>query len=297
MGQRQSTAAGGIADIMNRQLTDSRSFPILSAEDEQELARRWHSDRDAEAARQIIGSHLRLVAKIARGYSGYGLDAEELIAEGNVGLMQALEKYDADRGFRFATYAQWWIRAAIQEFVLNSRSMVKMGTTAAQKKLFFNLRRMKNEMRELGDGDLPPEAVAAIAEALEVSEADVVDMNRRMTGRDASLNTPANDDGETEFQDLLKEGGVDQETQLLEADELSFRRKLLEAGLQRLNDRERRIITARRLSDEPMTLDELGKEYGVSSERVRQIEVRALEKLQKAMRDAALNDNGTRAAA
>ena len=293
MGQRSST----VADAVNRHLSDSRSFPILSAADEQALAQRWHEDRDADSARQIIGSHLRLVAKIARGYSGYGLDVEELIAEGNVGLMQALEKYDTTRGFRFATYAQWWIRAAIQEYVLNSRSMVKMGTTAAQKKLFFNLRRMKNEMRELSDGDLPPEAVAAIAEALDVAESDVIDMNRRMTGRDASLNVPANDDGETEFQDLIREGSVDQETELLEADELSFRRKLLAAGLQRLNDRERRIITARRLSDEPMTLDELGKEYGVSSERVRQIEVRALEKLQKAMRDAALNDNGTQAAA
>jgi RNA polymerase sigma-32 factor len=297
MDPRQQVTHGIAADIVNRQLTDSRAYPILSAEEEQALARRWRDQRDSEAAHQLIGSHLRLVAKIARGYSGYGLEAEELIAEGNVGLMQALEKYDPDRGFRFATYAQWWIRAAIQEYVLNSRSMVKMGTTAAQKKLFFNLRRMKNEMRELGEGDLPPEAVTAIAEALEVSEHEVIDMNRRMTGRDASLNTPANDDGETEFQDLLKEGGADQEAALVESDELSFRRKLLKVGLERLNERERRIITARRLTDEPMTLDELGKEYGVSSERVRQIEVRAFEKLQKAMRDAALNDNGARAAA
>jgi RNA polymerase sigma-32 factor len=263
---------------------------MLSPEDERRLAERWRTERDEAAARELLGSHLRLVVKIARGYGGYGLPVGELIAEGNVGLMQALDKFEPERGFRFSTYAMWWIRAAIQEYVLHNRSLVKMGTTAAQKKLFFNLGRLKRELGEFGEGDLAPDAVASIAEALEVSEDEVVEMNRRLAGRDQSLTTPMRADGETEWQDLLVSEGQDQENLVANASELAWRRHLLAESLQTLSERERHILTERRLRDEPMTLEGLSSVYKVSRERVRQIEVRAFDKLQKAMLAAAANE-------
>jgi RNA polymerase sigma-32 factor len=265
-------------------------FPILDPEEERRLAERYKQDQDEEAARQLLGSHLRLVIKIARGFGGYGLPVGELIAEGNVGLMQALAKFEPERGFRFATYAMWWVRAAMHEYILHNRSLVKMGTTAAQKKLFFNLGRLKREVGELGPGDLSPEAVASIAEALEVSEDKVIDMNRRLGARDQSLTAPMRLEGETEWQDILVDEDQDQEHLVAEADELAWRRDLLHEGLKALSEREQRILMERRLKDEPMTLEELRKIYGVSRERVRQIEVRAFEKLQKAMLAAAAND-------
>jgi RNA polymerase sigma-32 factor len=271
-------------------LEQARQFPMLSPEDERRLAERWRTERDEAAARELLGSHLRLVVKIARGYGGYGLPVGELIAEGNVGLMQALDKFEPERGFRFSTYAMWWIRAAIQEYVLHNRSLVKMGTTAAQKKLFFNLGRLKRELGEFGEGDLAPDAVASIAEALEVSEDEVVEMNRRLAGRDQSLTTPMRADGETEWQDLLVSEGQDQENLVANASELAWRRDLLAESLQTLSERERHILTERRLRDEPMTLEGLSSVYKVSRERVRQIEVRAFDKLQKAMLAAAANE-------
>jgi RNA polymerase sigma-32 factor len=271
-------------------LEQARQFPMLSPEDERRLAERWKSERDAAAARQLLGSHLRLVVKIARGFGGYGLPLGELIAEGNVGLMQALDKFEPERGFRFSTYAMWWIRAAIQEYVLHNRSLVKMGTTAAQKKLFFNLGRLKRELGEFGEGDLAPDAVASIAEELEVGEDEVVEMNRRLAGRDKSLTAPMREGGETEWQDLLVAEGQDQESLVADSSELAWRRDLLAEGLQTLNERERHILTERRLRDEPMTLEGLSSVYKVSRERVRQIEARAFEKLQKAMLAAAANE-------
>ena len=276
-------------------MDQARQFPMLSAEDERQLAERWKNDREAAAARQLLGSHLRLVVKIARGYGGYGLPLGELIAEGNVGLMQALDKFEPERGFRFSTYAMWWIRAAIQEYVLHNRSLVKMGTTAAQKKLFFNLGRLKREIGEFGEGDLAPQSVASIAEELEVHEDEVVEMNRRLTGRDQSLTAPMREGGETEWQDLLVAEGQDQESTVADASELAWRRDLLAEGMLTLSERERHILTERRLKDEPMTLEGLSTVYKVSRERVRQIEVRAFAKLQKAMLAAAANER-TRAA-
>ena len=290
MNQDLSTVRPGAE--LDRYLEQALRFPMLRAEEERRLAERWKSDRDEAAARQLLGSHLRLVVKIARGFGGYGLPLGDLIAEGNVGLMQALEKFEPERGFRFSTYAMWWIRAAIQEYVLHNRSLVKMGTTAAQKKLFFNLRRLKRELGAIGDGDLAPEAVASIARELEVSEHEVVEMNRRLAGRDHSLTTPLRDGGDAEWQDMLVAEGQDQESLVADASELAWRRDLLAEGMQALNERERHILTERRLKDEPMTLEELSGVYGISRERVRQLEVRAFERLQKAMLAAAANDEG-----
>jgi RNA polymerase sigma-32 factor len=274
---------------LTQYLQGSKLFPMLSPERERELSYAWRDGRDRKALEQLVGSHLRLAVKIARGFAGYGLPIAELISEGNVGLMQAAEKFDPDRGFRFSTYAIWWIRAAIQEYILHNWSLVKMGTTAAQKKLFFNLRKLKGEMEELEAGDLPPAAVSKIAAKLDVPEADVIDMNRRLAGGDASLNRVVSEDGESEWQDLLVDERPNQEIMLVESDELDQRRIMLGSALARLNTRERRIITERRLTDRPMTLEELSVEFSVSRERIRQIEVRAFEKLQKAMREAVAN--------
>jgi RNA polymerase sigma-32 factor len=264
-------------------------FPLLDAAEERRLAERYQKDGDEAAARQLLGSHLRLVIKIARGFGGYGLPLADLIAEGNVGLMQALAKFEPERGFRFSTYAMWWVRAAMQEYILHNRSLVKMGTTAAQKKLFFNLGRLKRELGEVGAGDLSPNAATAIAEALEVTEAEVVEMDRRLASRDHSLTAPMRADGETEWQDMLVDEGQNQESFVAEADELAWRRDLLREGLKALNEREQHILVERRLKEEPKTLEELCQVYGVSRERVRQIEVRAFEKLQKAMIAASAN--------
>ncbi|MCZ6721390.1 MAG: RNA polymerase sigma factor RpoH, partial [Proteobacteria bacterium] len=249
-------------------------------------AKRWREHDDSEAAHKLVTSHLRLVAKIAMGYRGYGLPVGELISEGNVGLMRAVKRFDPERGFRLATYAMWWIRASIQEYVLHSWSLVKIGTTAAQKKLFFNLRRLKGEMKAFEEGDLNPEQVEEIAQKLAVSEKEVIEMNRRLASSDQSLNAPVTGDGDGEWQDWLLDTAQDQETQLLESDEIQNRRELLEASMSVLNERERHILTERRLTDEPKTLEELSQEYGISRERVRQIEARAFEKLQKAMKNA-----------
>ncbi len=272
---------------LSRYLLEIRKFPMLTAERERELARHWREHRDPEAARQLAGSHLRFVVKIARGFSGYGLPLEDLLAEGNVGLMQAVEKFDPDRGFRFATYAQWWIRAAIQEFILHNWSLVKLGTTAAQKKLFFNLRRLKGRMQELEGGDLSPETVAVIATELGVTETEVVEMNRRMASGDWSLNVSGDDESDREWQDTLADPSAGPETLVAEADERIWRRGLLSEAMKVLNDRERHILVERRLTDQPQTLEDLGRHYGVTRERVRQIEVAAFNKLQKAVRGAA----------
>jgi RNA polymerase sigma-32 factor len=262
---------------------------MLEKDEEFMLAKRWQEHGDTNAAHKLVTSHLRLVAKIAMGYRGYGLPIGEVISEGNVGLMQAVKKFDPDKGFRLATYAMWWIRAAIQEYILRSWSLVKMGTTAAQKKLFFNLRRIKGQMAALEEGDLRPEHVQAIATKLAVTEDEVISMNRRLTAPDASLNAPIVSDGESEWQDWLQdETAENQEVRIADSEEFSARMELLQEALSTLSERERRIIEERRLKDEPATLEELSKDYGVSRERVRQIEVRAFEKLQKAMRKAAL---------
>lgn len=274
-------------DDLARYIRDAWRFPILSAEDEAAYVRRWQEDRDPEALRQLVGSHLRLVIKIARGQSGYGLPLADLISQGNLGLMRAVEKFDLDRGVRFSTYAMWWIRAAIQEYVLQSWSLVKIGTTASQKKLFFNLRRMKSRMQAFDQVELSPEMAAAIAEELDVSESDVTDMNDRLGASDRSLNQTLTGESEDEWQDVLVEESADPEAVAIEHDEMSWRRRLLEEGLIVLNERERRILGARRLKDDPVTLEALGREYGISRERVRQIENRAFQKLQAAVRDAA----------
>ncbi len=269
---------------LNRYLAEIRKFPVLSAEQEYMLAKRYQEHQDPEAAAQLVTSHLRLVAKIAMGYRGYGLPVSELISEGNIGLMQGVKKFEPDRGFRLATYAMWWIRASIQEFILRSWSLVKMGTTAAQKKLFFNLRRMKNNIEAFEDGDLRPEDVTKIATDLGVSEDDVVSMNRRMAmGGDTSLNVPMREDGEGQWQDWLADENPLQDERVANAEEQEIRHSLLLEAMDSLNDREQHILTERRLAEEPKTLEELSQVYGVSRERVRQIEVRAFEKLQKAM--------------
>jgi RNA polymerase sigma-32 factor len=270
----------------------TRQFPILDVDEEQGLARRWRDTKDAAAARQLLGSHLRLVIKIARGFGGYGMPLPDLVAEGNVGLVRALARFEPDRGFRFATYAMWWIRAAIQQHVLHHRSLVTIGVTPARKKLFFKLHRLKSQLGELGEGDLAPHAVAQIARQLEVSEVEVVEMNRRLAATDLSLSAPVHADGGAEWQDMLVADGPDQESVIVEASELAWRRDLLAEGLKELNERERHILKGRRLRDEAMTLAELGGVYGVSRERVRQIEVRAFEKLQKAMLTAAADQRG-----
>jgi RNA polymerase sigma-32 factor len=267
-----------------RYLQEIRKFPLLEPEEEYMLAKRWREHDDSEAAHKLVTSHLRLVAKIAMGYRGYGLPISELISEGNVGMMQAVKRFDPDRGFRLATYAMWWIRAAIQEYILHSWSLVKMGTTAAQKKLFFNLRKVKNQMQAMEEGDLTPEHVKKIAEDLSVPETDVINMNRRLASQDHSLNAPLRIDGEGEWQDWLVDESDDQEVKLAEAEELQRRQQLLQRALKSLNPRERDILVERRLRDEPTTLEDLSQKYSVSRERVRQIEVRAFEKLQKAMK-------------
>ncbi len=276
-------ALGGEASL-NRYLAEIRKFPLLTPEQEYMLAKRFQEHGDNEAAAQLVTSHLRLVAKIAMGYRGYGLPVSELISEGNIGLMQGVKKFDPERGFRLATYAMWWIRASIQEFILRSWSLVKMGTTAAQKKLFFNLRRMKNNLEAFEDGDLSPENVAKIATDLGVTEDEVVSMNRRMAmGGDTSLNVPMGEDGDSQWQDLLGDEEPLQDERVAEAEERSVRHDLLNEALDTLNERERHILTERRLTDDPKTLEDLSQVYDVSRERVRQIEVRAFEKLQKAM--------------
>ena len=278
---------------MSRYLTEIRKFPMLARDEEFMLAKRWREHEDPEAAHRLVTSHLRLAAKIARGYRGYGLPIEEVISEGNVGLMQAVKKFEPDKGFRLATYAMWWIRASIQEYILRSWSLVKMGTTAAQKKLFFNLRKAKSEIAALQEGDLRPEQVSQIATKLGVLDEEVISMNRRLGGGgDASLNVPMRSDGEMEWQDWLSDDEqVSQETALANSEEAGLRSGLLQAAMSELNERERHILTERRLKDEPMTLEELASHYNVSRERVRQIEVRAFEKLQKAIRAAAEDKN------
>ena len=285
-------ASGGLA----RYLEEIRRFPMLEPQQEYMLAKRWQEHEDAAAAQKLVTSHLRLVARIAMGYRGYGLPIGEVISEGNVGLMQAVKRFDPDKGFRLATYAMWWIRAAIQEYILRSWSLVKMGTTASQKKLFFNLRKAKSQLQALEEGDLRPDQVKQIATNLGVPEEDVVSMNRRLGG-DASLNAPLRADSESgEWQDWLVDEGPDQETKLVESEEMDRRREYLEAAMDGLNDRERRIFTARRLADDPLTLEELSAEFNVSRERIRQIEVRAFEKVQKAVQKAAMKAETPRAA-
>ncbi|HEY8574060.1 RNA polymerase sigma factor RpoH [Phenylobacterium sp.] len=277
---------------LSRYLSEIRKFPMLAKDEEFMLAKAWQEHQDPEAAHRLVTSHLRLVAKIAMGYRGYGLPIGEVISEGNVGLMQAVKKFDPDKGFRLATYAMWWIRASIQEYILRSWSLVKMGTTAAQKKLFFNLRKAKSEIAALQEGDLRPDQVSQIATKLGVLDEEVISMNRRLSGGDASLNSPLRADSESEWQDwLVDDTTPSQETMVAETQEKSIRMSLLEEAMTELTDRERHILTERRLKDEPTTLEELASQYGVSRERVRQIEVRAFEKLQKAMRAAAEERN------
>jgi RNA polymerase sigma-32 factor len=271
-----------------RYLQEIRKFPMLAADEEYMLAKRWREHEDPDAAQRLVTSHLRLVAKIAMGYRGYGLPLSELISEGNVGMMQAVKRFDPERGFRLATYAMWWIRAAIQEYILHSWSLVKMGTTAAQKKLFFNLRKLKGQLQAIEEGDLSPENVAKIATELDVPEADVISMNRRLASPDHSLNAPLRADSEGEWQDWLVDEGESQEAKLGERQELGLRRDLLVKAMNHLNERERDILTHRRLREQPTTLEDLSQKYGISRERVRQIEVRAFEKLQKAIKSAAL---------
>jgi RNA polymerase sigma-32 factor len=273
---------------LSRYLQEIRRFPMLEPQEEYMLAKRWREHEDTEAAHKLVTSHLRLVAKIAMGYRGYGLPLNELISEGNVGMMQAVRRFEPERGFRLATYAMWWIRAAIQEYILHSWSLVKMGTTAAQKKLFFNLRKLKGRLKAIEEGDLSPENVKKIATELSVAEEDVVMMNRRLAAPDHSLNAPLRIDGEGEWQDWLVDESVGQEIELAEHQELSRRKALLEQSLKVLNPRERRILVERRLKEDPTTLEDLSKEYNISRERVRQIEVRAFEKLQRAIRSAAI---------
>jgi len=270
---------------LTRYLEEIRRFPMLEPQDEFMLAKRWREHGDREAAHKLVTSHLRLVAKIAMGYRGYGLPISEVISEGNVGLMQAVKRFEPDKGFRLATYAMWWIKAAIQEYILRSWSLVKMGTTANQKKLFFNLRKAKSKISALDEGDLRPDQVALIAKRLGVTEQDVVDMNRRLGG-DVSLNAPIREDGDSgEWQDWLVDDVSDQESRLAESEEADNRKQALGEALSVLNDRERRIFEARRLVDDPITLEDLAAEFGVSRERVRQIEVRAFEKVQRAVKN------------
>ena len=276
---------GGLA----RYLQEIRRFPMLTQKEEFTLAKQWTEHGDVEAAHKLVTSHLRLVAKIAMGYRGYGLPVNELISEGNIGMMQAVKRFDPDRGFRLATYAMWWIRAAIQEYILHSWSLVKIGTTAAQKKLFFNLRKIKGRIQAIDDGDLHPDAVTEIATRLDVPEYEVVNMNRRLAAPDHSLNAPLKIDGDGEWQDWLEDTTPNQETELAESEELTVRREMLGTAMKDLSDREQYILTQRRLMEDPMTLEELSQIYGISRERVRQIEVRAFEKIQEAMNSQTLS--------
>jgi len=273
---------------LGRYLQQIRKYPMLAPEEEQRLAHCWVDDGEVNAAHTLVTSHLRLVAKIAMGYRGYGLPLGELISEGNVGMMQAVVRFDPNRGFRLATYAMWWIRAAIQEYILHSWSLVKMGTTAAQKKLFFNLRKLKGQMQAIEEGDLAPEHVTGIANRLRVAENDVIQMNRRISGPDSSLNAPLREQGDGEWQDWLIDQEESPEHRLAEGEELEKRRQLLLGALTSLSERERHIISERRLKDNPTTLDRLSQHYGISRERVRQIEVRAFEKLQKSIKNAVI---------
>ena len=270
---------------LSRYLQEIRKFPMLEPQEEYMLAKAWREHGDTESAHRLVTSHLRLVAKIAMGYRGYGLPLGELISEGNVGMMQAVKRFEPERGFRLATYAMWWIRAAIQEYILHSWSLVKMGTTAAQKKLFFNLRKIKGQIQAIDEGDLSPEQVKVIADRLGVPEDDVVSMNRRLAAPDHSLNAPLRAEGEGEWQDWLVDDRDNQEAELGQREESTQRMRLLKEAMKGLNERERHILTRRRLQDEPATLEDLSQEYGISRERVRQIEVRAFDKLQKAMKN------------
>ncbi|MBK1838924.1 RNA polymerase sigma factor RpoH [Azospirillum sp. YIM B02556] len=288
MATASNLPAIGSESNLSRYLQEIRKFPMLEPQREYMLAKSWQQHEDSGAAHQLVTSHLRLVAKIAMGYRGYGLPLSELISEGNVGMMQAVKRFDPDRGFRLATYAMWWIRAAIQEYILHSWSLVKMGTTAAQKKLFFNLRRLKGQMQAIEEGDLSPEQVQAIATKLDVPEQDVVNMNRRLASPDHSLNAPLRAESEGEWQDFLVDETASQEITLADREELGKRRTLLANAMTALNDRERDILTERRLREAPTTLEDLSQKYGISRERVRQIEVRAFEKLQKAIKAAAV---------
>ena len=272
---------------LSRYLQEIRQFPVLDPEEEYMLAKRWREHEDSEAAHKMVTSHLRLVAKMAMGYRGYGLPIGEVISEGNVGLMQAVKRFEPEKGFRLSTYAMWWIRAAIQEYILRSWSLVKIGTTAAQKKLFFNLRRVKTQIQALDEGDMTSEQVALIAKKLSVPEQEVTNMNQRLSGQSISLNAPLSLDADGEWQDWLVDDKPNQEIELGESEEFKIRHALLLEGLKHLTDREKEILTARRLRDEPATLEDLSQEYNISRERVRQIEVRAFEKLQRAMRRAA----------
>jgi RNA polymerase sigma-32 factor len=283
----QSLPSVGAHGGLTRYLEEIRQFPMLEPQEEYMLAKSWREHGDRDAAHRLVTSHLRLVARIAMGYRGYGLPIGEVVSEGNVGLMQAVKRFDPDKGFRLATYAMWWIRAAIQEYILRSWSLVKMGTTAAQKKLFFNLRKIKGQLKALDEGDLRPDQVKRIATQLGVTEEDVVSMNRRLAG-DSSLNAPVRNDSESgEWQDWLVDDTMDQETALAESEEAQRRRGMLNNALKSLNERERRVFEARRLAEDPLTLEELSAEFGVSRERIRQIEVRAFEKVQKAVQKAA----------
>ena len=276
---------------LSRYLQRIRTYPMLEVEEERQLAKRWRDHEDPESAERLVTSHLRLVAKIAMGFQGYGLPLGELISEGNVGMMQAIKRFDPERGFRLSTYAMWWIRAAIQEYILHSWSLVKMGTTAAQKKLFFNLRKLKARIQALEDGDLHPENVSTIAGWLKVPEAEVINMNRRLIGPDQSLNAPLRDDSEGEWLDWLVEEKDGQEIVLAEKQELGSRRKLLATAMRGLSDRERKILSERRLNEAPATLQDLSLRFGISRERVRQIEVRAFEKVRKSVKNAVIEQH------
>lgn len=292
MNERNTLPVLGAQDGLARYLEEIRQYPMLSADEEYMLAKRWHEHGDRDAAHKLVTSHLRLVAKLAMGYRGYGLPLADMISEGQIGLMQAVRKFDPERGFRLATYAMWWIRASIQEYILHSWSLVKIGTTAAQKKLFFNLRRLKSRLEQLDDNALPPDQVKAIATELQVTEQEVIEMNGRLMGPDHSLNAPLRAEGEGQWQDFLQDETANQEIKLIESDEHKKRILLLTHAVSQLNPREKRIFEARQLSEEPATLEELSHEFGVSRERVRQIEARALEKVQEGVLKAVGNDTG-----
>ena len=281
------TPAGGSLSLYLAQI---KKFPMLDAEEEYLLAKNWREEGNLKAAHKLVTSHLRLVAKIAMGYRGYGLPVNELISEGNIGLMQAVKKFDPDKGFRLATYAMWWIKASIQEYILRSWSLVKIGTTTAQKKLFFNLKKIKNQIAPRSEGDLRKEHVEDIAKRLSVSESEVVSMNRRLSGKEQSLNAPIGEDGD-EWQDWVVDNEMDHELKIAQSDEMEQRKDLLQDSIKILNEREKKILYSRRLTDEPITLDELSKKYKISRERVRQIENKAFEKLQKHMLNSAKSKN------
>jgi RNA polymerase sigma-32 factor len=285
MSSRALPALAGESGL-SRYLSEIRKFPLLAPEEEYMLAKRWKEHEDPQAAHRLVTSHLRLVAKIAMGYRGYGLPTSEIIAEGNVGLMQAVKRFEPERGFRLATYAMWWIRASIQEFILRSWSLVKIGTTTDQKKLFFNLRKAKSKINAIEEGDLTPEHLAVLSDQLGVAADEVTSMNRRLSAPDSSLNAPLRSESESEWQDWLPDETLDQETRLAETQEVDERKALLSAALGELPEREREIIQARRLQDDPATLEELSHKFGISRERVRQIEVRAFDRLQRSMKSA-----------